>query len=172
MLTISALARRFGLSRSTLLHYDRLGLLEAQDRTRSGYRLYDQEAVDRLKSICTYRRAGLSLGAIQRVLGGSPEAVGRALEERLIELDQEMASLMAQQRVLAELLEQPELAEHEGPLDKETWTGLLKASGMSEQDMDKWHRTFESQAPKRHQSFLEALGMTRAEAEHLRSRFR
>lgn len=172
MLTISALARRFGLARSTLLHYDRLGLLKARDRTPSGYRLYGPEAAQRLALICTYRRAGLSLAAIRRMLDGSPDAIGRALEARLVELDQEMDSLRAQQRVLADLLERPDLAGHERPLDKAAWTGLLQSSGMSELDMDRWHRTFESHSPERHQRFLEALGMSRAEAEQLRKRFR
>lgn len=172
MLTISVLARRFGLARSTLLHYDRLGLLKSQDRSRSGYRLYGEESAARLESICTYRRAGLSLAAIKRILDAGAEAVGRALEARLVELDREMECLRAQQRVLAKLLERPELTGLEVPLDKATWTALLKASGMSEQDMARWHQTFESQAPDQHQRFLEALGLSRVEAEQLRARFR
>jgi DNA-binding transcriptional MerR regulator len=172
MLTISTLAKRFGLARSTLLHYDRLGLLKPLDYTPSGYRLYGPESAGRLEAICTYRRAGLSLAAIRRILDGGQEAVGRALEERLVELDREMGNLRAQQHLLAELLERPELADAKGPLDKATWTLLLEASGMSELDMENWHRLFEAQAPSRHQRFLEALGMSGQEAEHLREKFR
>ena len=41
MLTISALARRFGLARSTLLHYDRIGLLKPSYKDPfSRYRYY------------------------------------------------------------------------------------------------------------------------------------
>ena len=38
--SISKLARACGLSRSTLLYYDRLGLLPPSGRTGSGYRCY------------------------------------------------------------------------------------------------------------------------------------
>ncbi|HLO66514.1 MAG TPA: MerR family transcriptional regulator [Holophaga sp.] len=172
MLTISALARRFGLARSTLLHYDRLGLLKAQDRTGSGYRLYGPESAARLEAIRTYRRAGLSLEAIRRILAGSEGDVARALEARLVELDREMADLRAQQRLLADLLERPGLAEQAGPLDRAAWTDLLRASGMSDADMETWHRTFEGRDPVRHQRFLEALGFGAVEAERLRARFR
>jgi len=36
----SQLAGRFGLSRSTLLYYDSIGLLSPSERTASNYRLY------------------------------------------------------------------------------------------------------------------------------------
>jgi DNA-binding transcriptional MerR regulator len=41
--SISKLARAFGLSRSTLLYYDRIGLLAASGRTGSGYRCYSEK---------------------------------------------------------------------------------------------------------------------------------
>ncbi len=39
-LTISRLAASHNLSRSTLLYYDRLGLLRAERQSAAGYRLY------------------------------------------------------------------------------------------------------------------------------------
>ena len=171
MLTITALARRFGLARSTLLHYDHLGLLRAPERSLAGYRRYGPEEVRRLASICTYRRAGLSLHAIARILDGPPGRLTQALEQRLGELDREMADLRAQQEVLAGLLERPGLGAGNLPLDKATWTGLLRASGMSDEAMEQWHRTFEAQAPERHQRFLEVLGLAPEEITGLRRRF-
>jgi DNA-binding transcriptional MerR regulator len=171
MLTITALARRFGLARSTLLHYDHLGLLEATERSLAGYRRYGPGAVQRLEAICTYRRAGLSLQAIGRILDGPPHRLAQVLEARLEELDREMGALREQQAVLAGLLERPELLSADAPLDKATWTELLRASGMSDEAMDRWHRTFEIHAPERHQRFLEVLGLSRAEAARLRRLF-
>ena len=55
-LTISALARRFGLSRSALLHYDRIGLLSPSGRSLAGYRCYSEADADRLRAIQTFRR--------------------------------------------------------------------------------------------------------------------
>lgn len=171
MLTITALARRFGLARSTLLHYDHLGLLRAPERSLAGYRRYGPPEIQRLEAICAYRRAGLSLHAIARILDGPPGRLTQALEERLGELDREMAALRQQQEVLAGLLERPGLAGGDQPLDKATWTGLLRASGMSDAAMDQWHRTFEAQAPERHQRFLEVLGLGPDEIAGLRRRF-
>ncbi|MCA9522798.1 MAG: MerR family transcriptional regulator [Myxococcales bacterium] len=57
--TISALARSVGLARSTLLYYDRIGLLSPSSRSSASYRLYDEEARERLEAIRTYRAVGL-----------------------------------------------------------------------------------------------------------------
>jgi DNA-binding transcriptional MerR regulator len=50
---VSALARRHGLSRSTLLYYDRIGLLKAGGRTGGGYR--DYTAGDELPRVTVSR---------------------------------------------------------------------------------------------------------------------
>ena len=49
MYTVSKIAQRFGLSRSTLLYYDRIGLLSPSGRSPGDYRLYDQADCDRLE---------------------------------------------------------------------------------------------------------------------------
>ena len=58
MYTIGQLAKRFQLSRSTLLYYDAIGLLPASSRSAGGYRLYCQQAVQRMQQIQLYRQAG------------------------------------------------------------------------------------------------------------------
>ena len=76
MYTIGRLARRYQLSRSTLLYYDRIGLLKPGARTETGYRIYDEYDAKRLEKICTYRRAGLALADIKTSLDG-PEKLRR-----------------------------------------------------------------------------------------------
>ncbi len=159
MLTVGALARRFGLSRSTLLYYDRLGLLRPSGRSLAGYRLYSEGDERRLEQVCTYRRAGLPLAAIGRLLDGTPGALVPALEGRMRELDEEIEGLRAQQRVVAELLQTPVVSERVAVVDVRTWTELLAASGLSERDMGRWHAAFERSAPAKHQRFLELLGL-------------
>ena len=63
--TISKLARMFGLSRSALLYYDRIGLLPPSGRTGAGYRCYSEDDRERLEQICAYRQAGLTIEDIQ-----------------------------------------------------------------------------------------------------------
>lgn len=69
MLTPGVLARRVGLSRSTLLYYDRIGLLRPSRRTLSRYRQYSEKDVQRLEQICTLRKTGLRLKDIGRARG-------------------------------------------------------------------------------------------------------
>jgi hypothetical protein len=62
------LARMFRLSRSTLLYYDRIGLLRPSERTGANYRVYSEADRQRLDQICRYRRTGMSLETIAAVL--------------------------------------------------------------------------------------------------------
>jgi DNA-binding transcriptional MerR regulator len=169
MLTVGALARRFGLARSTLLYYDAVGLLRPAARSTAGYRRYGEAEVRRLEQICTYRRAGLSLEAIGKALEAPEHGPALALEARLVELDGEIQQLREQQRLIASLLQRPELLASARVIDKRTWVELLEASGMSEDDMDRWHVTFERTAPEKHRRFLELLGLPPEEVAAIRA---
>ena len=63
-MTVTALARRCGVSRSTLLHYESLGLLRRPPRTAGNYRAYGEQDAVRVQQIGVYRKVGLGLGAI------------------------------------------------------------------------------------------------------------
>jgi DNA-binding transcriptional MerR regulator len=58
---ISDAARRTGLPTSTLRYYERIGLLPAPVRTDSGYRAYEERALDRLTLIARAKDLGLRL---------------------------------------------------------------------------------------------------------------
>jgi len=70
MYQITTLAKASGLSRSTLLYYDRIGLLCPSGRSAAGYRLYSARDKERLALICSYRQAGLALEAPEPALVG------------------------------------------------------------------------------------------------------
>lgn len=169
LIRISELARAHGLSRSALLHYDRIGLLKASHRTVKGARRYTEADARRLEEICTLRRAGLNLSEIRALLREATDRVP-ILERRLRSLEGEIRGLQAQQRLLVHLLRRPELLEGSAAMDKRAWVALLRASGFSEADMDRWHAAFEANDPARHQRFLEFLGLAAAEIEALRAR--
>jgi DNA-binding transcriptional MerR regulator len=110
---VSKVADLAGISADTVRYYERIGLLPAPERSRSGYRLYEPEAVDRLQFIKRAQRFGLRLEEIGELLeigerGLCPCGHTRALlESRARELEGEMAA-MAQlhadiQRMLADL---------------------------------------------------------------------
>jgi DNA-binding transcriptional MerR regulator len=74
--SISRLARACGFSRSTLLYYDRLGLLKPTGRTGSGYRYYTDADQRRLERIGHFRQAGLTLKEIRAVLSSGGKGRG------------------------------------------------------------------------------------------------
>ncbi len=170
MLTIGRLARQFGLSRSTLLYYDSIGLLSPSGRSKGDYRLYGEEDVKRLARICAYREAGISLKDIIRLLDAPRESeLAEVLEQRLEELAGAMDTLRNQQRIVAGLLGRAELPGPESPMDKKIWTDLLAAAGFSEQDMRSWHIDFERTNPQKHKQFLDFLNIPEKEQKIIRT---
>jgi DNA-binding transcriptional MerR regulator len=168
MSTISALARRFHLSRSTLLYYDRIGLLRPGGRSLKAYRQYGPYEEARLEQICLYRRAGVPLAEIRRLLEGPDQAMAPILERHLHALEGEIQGLRDQQRLIVGLLQNPGLWEGLQAMDKATWVSLLRASGFSDADMDRWHMAFEAADPERHQRFLTFLGLSEGEVTRIR----
>jgi DNA-binding transcriptional MerR regulator len=168
-LTIRALARSFGLSRSTLLYYDRIGLLRPSGRSAAGYRLYSDADFARLQRLVLYREAGLPLDSIAHLLD-APEDRGRdALTARLGQINAEIQALREQQRVIVRLLGDEALASGTRALTKEAWVALLRATGLTERDMDRWHQEFEHRAPEAHHDFLESLGIGPDEVAQIRA---
>ena len=170
MRTAGKLARRYALSRSTLLYYHRIGLLVPSGRSAANYRVYSDADRERLERILAYRDAGVPIEAIRTLLAADPAASAALLEHQLFALNAEIARLRAQQRVIARLLGGAQALRGSRTLDKAAWVGLLAATGLSEAEMDLWHVEFERRAPEAHQDFLEALGIPLAEIVAIRQR--
>jgi len=168
MLTISQVARRFGLSRSTLLYYDRIGLLSPSVRTESNYRLYSQADLERMEIIATYRESGVPLADVALILSSKGAKLAPVLTARLASLRDEIRKLRNQERALIDLLENRALHPTERPLDKARWIAILRAAGMNDDDMERWHIEFERLCAAGHQDFLESLGLDRDEVTRIR----
>lgn len=169
MLTISQLAKRFGLSRSTLLYYDSIGLLSPSLRSAANYRLYSQADVERMELIDLYRQAGLPLKDVARVLSSGQSSATELLTLRLKSLNQEIRKLRQQQQMIVGLLESEAALRQTRSLDKEGWVAVLRATGLSDEDMMRWHVEFERLTPQAHQDFLESLGLEDDEIERIRA---
>ena len=63
-LHISDVARRSGFSAATLRYYEDIGLLPPPGRAGNGYRLYDDDTLDRLAFIARARQLGCTLDEI------------------------------------------------------------------------------------------------------------
>jgi len=167
---ISQLARLHGLSRSTLLHYDRIGLLRPSQRSRANYRVYSAADRRRLAQICRYRGAGLSLQEINSILAAPRHKTVQALERRLEALNGEIRALRTQQQVIVDLLKDRSLLAGTRVLDKSRWVAVLRGAGLDDAAMGQWHVAFERMSPETHQDFLESLGMSAPEIKEIRSR--
>ena len=168
MLTISNLARRCGLSRSTLLYYESIGLLKPTGRTEGNYRRYTEADAAKLNMICVYRNAGLKLADITCILQQPAGGVHAVLTRRLKELDTEIETLRQHQRAIFQLFKHEKLPRRNQVITKDKWVSIMKASGFSEQDMRRWHAEFERQAPTEHQEFLEFLHIPKDEVQSIR----
>jgi DNA-binding transcriptional MerR regulator len=99
-LTVSTLAKVAGVRADTVRYYDRAGLLRPVARTDAGYRLYGEDAADRLRFIKGAQRLGLRLREVAELLavrdrGACPCGHTQALiERRLGEVDAEIARLV------------------------------------------------------------------------------
>ena len=168
MLTISKLAKRFGLSRATILYYEREGLLEPASRAANGYRWYGEREIERLKQIAGFRSYGVSVRDIRELLArDSDQAHEQILRKRFAQMETEIQDLRCQQQSLLAILEQtPEAPQ--APMSKERWSGIMRAAGMSDGDMRNWHREFEAREPLAHQEFLESLNLDTGEIRRIR----
>jgi len=171
-LTVTRLARSCHLSRSTVLYYERIGLLTRPRRSDGNYRVYGTKDLDRLRQICLYRDAGLTLSDIGSLLNTpcdhtSENQASAVLRRRLVEIGEAIERMREHQRAIARLLNTAELRK-DRMITKEKWTSIMSSAGFSNEDMQRWHREFEKSAPQEHQEFLEFLHIPAKEIETIR----
>lgn len=83
MMMVAQVSKRTGVSVRTLHHYDQIGLLKPTEVTESGYRMYDDTALDKLYMILVYRELGLSLGEIGSILDAPDYDRNQVLEHQI-----------------------------------------------------------------------------------------
>jgi DNA-binding transcriptional MerR regulator len=171
MLTVTRLARRCGLGRSTVLYYESIGLLRAAGRSPGNYRLYSASDVERLRQIRAYRNMGLSLADIRSVMSAAGSNAASVLKRRLLELDAEIDTLRGHQRSILRLLEHGGLRRNK-MMTKDKWVAVMRRSGFTDDQMHAWHVEFERSAPDEHQEFLEFLQIPADEIAKIRKHAR
>jgi DNA-binding transcriptional MerR regulator len=165
-LTIARAARAVGLSRTTLMYYERLGLIRPVRRSGSRYRTFRPDDLRTLFLIARWRALGLPLATVRTLLA-NPAAVPTALRDHLRALDQSAAALREQRRLTLEMLGE-RAAAGAAPLTKAAWTAMFRAIGMSDEQMRSWHAQFERRSPAAHAQFLRSLGLDRTEIGRIR----
>jgi len=168
MLTVTQLANTCHVSRTTILYYERAGLLLPAYRSDNGYRWYGDKELKRLESIISYRSFGLSIQEIMPLLERDSELKQeQTLRNQFTALEKEIQVLRQQQKAIVMLLEQPSLLE-KNDLSKARWVEVMKSAGFNETDMQNWHKQFEHMEPDAHQEFLESLNIDTEEIASIR----
>ncbi|MDH0645735.1 MerR family transcriptional regulator [Pseudomonas sp. GD03858] len=139
MYRISELAAKLGLARSTLLYYEKLGLLSSR-RQANGYRHYSEQDLQQLRLLQQLQAGGLSLKECQACLQGRMDR--SVLLARLHTLDEQIAARQRSRDLLAAML------------------------GLS--SMRPWHQVLERQAPGAHLAWLRTQGFSEKQALRLK----
>ena len=123
MLKISELSEQTGLSAHTLRYYEKYGLINASNRSETGYRLYTDSDVRRVQFVKTARNTGFSLSDIGQLLSirvnkqsHSCQEVTDITQKKLFEVNAKVNDLLSMQQTLKLLLDSccggPENATH------------------------------------------------------------
>lgn len=103
----AALARRTGCNLETIRYYEKIGMMPEPPRTASGYRVYDERDVARLRFILRGRELGFTIEEIRGLLGlvdGGTQTcaeVKAMTEHHLADVRTKIADLKRIERVLA-----------------------------------------------------------------------
>ena len=112
MFTVTQLARKVGISRSTILYYEREGLLMPAFRSENGYRWYGASEIKRLEAIVSYRSYGIPVANIGNLLDRRVgKSQSRILRDHFNELEKEIIQIRKQQKAIVALLQKPKLLE-------------------------------------------------------------
>lgn len=91
--TIGELADAAGVGVDTVRFYERRGLLPEPPRTPSGYRQYDEDALDRLRFVLRAKELGFTLAEIDGLMPARFGTVRSAAVAKIEALDAEAAEL-------------------------------------------------------------------------------
>lgn len=87
--SIRELSELAGVSARTLRYYDEIGLLKPLYVSDAGYRFYGEKELEILQQILFYRARNFDLKSIQKILYQNDFDIMKALEEHLLELEEE-----------------------------------------------------------------------------------
>ncbi|NMM95452.1 MerR family transcriptional regulator [Bifidobacterium sp. DSM 109960] len=80
---IREVAERFGMQTSTLRYYEEQGLLTDVPRNANGQREYEERHISRLKAICCFKNAGMTIDDLRKFFvyeQNEPEHIDEILE--------------------------------------------------------------------------------------------
>jgi Hg(II)-responsive transcriptional regulator len=110
MLTVGKLAKQAHVNRETVRYYERRRLLLRPSRSVSGYRVFPEEALKRLKFIRHAKLLGFSLEEIKELLelrlssADACDRVRKSTELKIADIERKIQALDEMKRVLSRLV--------------------------------------------------------------------
>jgi len=103
--TISTVAKNLGVSSRTLRYYEQIGLIESNRMEDYAYRVFDEDAIRRLRQIIILRKLHVPVKQIREIFSNS-EAVSviEIFERNISKLDEQMTALSTVKSILSSLV--------------------------------------------------------------------
>ena len=151
MYSVSDVTKRIGVSRSTLLYYEKVELVVPEREPENGYRIYSQGDLDRLVMLKQLQKAGLPLAECRRFMDGKPDMA--VVRERLVHLDRDLIEMTMARDLLRSLY------------FRVTGDAPPEAAPV---DVREWHAEFEKRSADAHSVWLQKMGFSEKESLYIR----
>ena len=115
---IHDLTTRYEITARSLHYYEKMGLLQSTRDESSGYRLYDETAITRLKQILILRKMNISIKDIGHIFSANNSAaVLNVLDRKVEDIDSEVALLHELKEIVLEFIRQMRRADFHNESD-------------------------------------------------------
>ena len=105
MQTISTVSKNLGTSSRMLRYYEQIGLIESQRVEDYAYRVYDEQAIRRLRQIIILRKLRVPVKQIREIFSNrSALGIIEVFEKNIRELDEQMTALSTVKSILSRLV--------------------------------------------------------------------
>ena len=92
-MTLREIRNEFGVSRRAVQGYEKAGLVSPSGQNKYGYLLYDEIAVERIRSVKMYQDFGFSLKEIQVLVVASDNLYVDMMSEKLAKMKAQLLNL-------------------------------------------------------------------------------
>lgn len=150
--TISQVSKYFSVSTRTLRYYEQIGLITPVKKEDFAYRVYDAEAIIRLRQIIILRKLRIPLKQIAEILQSADARVAiEAFERNLVEIEDEITALSTIRSLVKAFIEHLNLGsaifalpDDEGLLDIADSLTVSKINFKEERSMEQLNKASES----------------------------
>lgn len=156
LMTVKKVCETAKISVRTLHHYDNIGLLKPSRISDSGYRLYDEDALEKLKTILIFKELDFPLKEIKEILNNKNFDKKAAVEQQIVLLK------MRKERIEKIIALAEKIREEECDMDFSAFD-TKKIEEYSKEAKEKWGKTeafkeFEKKSEKRSKEENKFLG--------------